>query len=228
MINNTFEPVWMTVRPVPIVRIDFGNGTVLTRTLHGNIATSVCAADGQLLDILPGIYQPEPYVNRLAQFRLLANYVDQQGKDQRTARLQKYHEGQAAAVRKNEAPPVFVNRADMSKRRIEDGVLAVLVSKADVPPAQARRTQPRVDFKIDSPEELADWDLLAKDTELNETVRRCQIHDMLAAAATVRPEDVTKRLYKEVLHADLDDPYLGLGPVLFDHYVFGKEDREGH
>ena len=55
-INANFEPAWESVRPVPVVRIDFGNGTVLTRTLHGNILTSVCTADGKVLDALPVIY----------------------------------------------------------------------------------------------------------------------------------------------------------------------------
>jgi hypothetical protein len=31
-------------------------------------------------------------------------------------------------------------------------------------------------------------------------------------------------MYKEVLNADLDDPYLGLGRVLFANYPFAKED----
>ena len=32
-------------------------------------------------------------------------------------------------------------------------------------------------------------------------------------------------LYKEVLRADLDDPLLGLGPVLTANYPFTEEDR---
>ena len=80
-INGYFEPVWEMVREVPIIRIDFGNGTVLTRTLHGNIATYVCAADGQVLDILAGIYTPAVYMAQLQQFRLLANYAGQEGKE---------------------------------------------------------------------------------------------------------------------------------------------------
>jgi hypothetical protein len=75
-INRFFEPAWEMVRPVPVVRIDFGNGQVVTRTLHGNIATSVCTAEGEVLDILPGIYTPQAYREALNQFRLLANYVD--------------------------------------------------------------------------------------------------------------------------------------------------------
>ena len=63
-INQTFEPVWESVRAVPIVRVDFGNGRVITRTLHGNIATYVCDSGGRVLDVLPGIYEPGSYVDR--------------------------------------------------------------------------------------------------------------------------------------------------------------------
>ena len=49
-VNANFEPAWESVRPVPLVHIDFGNGQVLTRTLHGNILTSVCTAEGLVLD----------------------------------------------------------------------------------------------------------------------------------------------------------------------------------
>ena len=37
----------------------------MTRTLHGNIATYVCTADGQVLDILPGIYAADAYQAKL-------------------------------------------------------------------------------------------------------------------------------------------------------------------
>src|SRR5436305_6437137 len=96
-INQNFEAVWESVRPVPIIRIDFGNGTVLTRTLHGNIATYVCTAEGQVLDIMAGIYNPSGKLRGLNQFRQLANYVDQEGKAKRATRLRDYHQSQAEA-----------------------------------------------------------------------------------------------------------------------------------
>ena len=76
-INNNFEPVWESVRPVPIVTIDFGNGTKITRTLHGNIATYLCNARGTVFDILPGIYEPGEYLNQLNQFALLYRHTRQ-------------------------------------------------------------------------------------------------------------------------------------------------------
>jgi hypothetical protein len=222
-INRYFEPVWQAVRPVPLVRIDFGNGTVVTRTLHGNIATYLCTAEGQVLDILPGIYTPEVYRDRLSQFRLLANYVDQLGPEKRAERLHAYHQGQGDALRHNAPPPVFVNM-DVSKVSIEDRLKAVLVSgngpargAVAAAPGEGKTTE---NPRLAAAEDLASWKLLAEDTRLNETTRRRHIHEWLASAGLVRPEQVTKRLYKEVLHADLDDPYLGLGSSLFANDPF--------
>ena len=79
-----------------------------------------------------------------------------------------------------------------------------------------------------SSSELATWNALAQDTRLNETTRRAQIHDLLARAGLVRPEQVVKPLYKDVLHADLDDPYLGLGSTLFGSYPFATEEAAAH
>jgi hypothetical protein len=226
-VNRYFEPVWESVRAVPIVRIDFGDGKVLTRTLHGNIATYVCNADGQVLDLLAGIYTPTVYLTRLQQFRLLANYVDQQGPDKRAERLHDYHKGQLTAMAKNEQPAVLVNVADMAKARIEGGIKAVLVPgdrALAVAARYAARAEPVGKPKLDSADDLATWTALVKDTEANESVRRKQVHELLASVSLVKPSAVTKRIYKDILHADLDDPYLGLGSSLFASYPF-KEDK---
>ena len=43
----------------------------------------------------------------------------------------------------------------------------------------------------------------------------------------MHPDKLTKWLYREVLHADLDDPYLGLGKALFENYpMFNKSRRK--
>jgi hypothetical protein len=147
-INSNFEPAWESVRPVPIVRIDFGAGKTLTRTLHGNIATYICSATGFITDVLPGIYQPSVYIDRLSKFV-------------------------PSAARRTIA----------------------------IPPA-------------------ADLETLAEDTILNESVRRRQIQEKLASIGPTTPQALKHWLYKEVLHADLDDPYLGLGATLFSNYPF--------
>jgi hypothetical protein len=224
-INANFEPVWETVRPVPIVRIDFGNGTVLTRTLHGNILTSVCNSDGMVLDALPGIYLEKTYLDRLNQLRLLAAYVQTKPAEKRAEALASYHKTQAEALEKKDTPERFVAKrkvAPIGKAAIERRVELIVLEKPD-PTTLVKEdaTKPTVS----SPEDLKYWDLLAQDTTLNETTRRRQIHELLCDKGLVHPDIVTKPIYKDVLHADLDDPYLGLGKVLFANYPFAEEDK---
>jgi hypothetical protein len=214
-INANFEPVWESVRPVPIVHIDFGNGTKLTRTLNGNIATYCCAADGQVLDLIPGIYDPEGYKARLTQLRLLANYVDQNGVKDRLIRLREYHKSVVEALARNAGLPRFLNVADFLKHRVEGGVKAMLIKSG---PKQTAVT------KSNAKDDAA-FAYLKEDTKANEEVRRRQVSEMLSGNA-VQPGQIVKKLYKDVLHADLDDPYLGLGKTLFSTYPFKDEDAK--
>jgi hypothetical protein len=179
-----------------------------------------------VLDILPGIYEPQTYLHSLNQFRLLHNYVVR-AKDQGATRLKEYHEGQVRALKENEAPPQFVNHAGVTKAGIERAILAVLVPGKEAQQWKATsKTHKASDKpKLPSDNDIANWKILAEDTRINETIRRLQIHEMLAAAGQIQPKNVTKKLYKEVLHADLDDPYLGLGQTLFAGYPFAKEEH---
>ena len=96
-INDHFEPAWETVRDVPFVTINFGSGRIVRRTLHGNIATSVCAADGTLLDVLPGIYEPEVYRWELTEFSALHRDLAKSGRVD-MARVTEYHRAEHARL----------------------------------------------------------------------------------------------------------------------------------
>jgi len=97
-LQNFFEPVWESVRPVPTLTLDFGNGNVLTRTLNGNIASYVCTAEGKVLDVLPGIYDAAGYMTQLDQMRLLHGYYDAKPASERETALRDYHRTQAEAL----------------------------------------------------------------------------------------------------------------------------------
>jgi hypothetical protein len=225
-INGNFEATWEMVRPVPRVSIDFGNGNVVTRTLHGNIATYVCSTDGQVLDLIGGIYTSSAYLNCLREFKLLARYADQNGKDRRDETLKAYHQFQLAWLEKNQdlQLKLMPNLLDVSKAvRIEPAAKLVLFPARYREDATAGRASDN--RRLDRSDDLSTWKVLVDDTRANETVRRKQIHELLVQTGAVRPSNVTRRVYKEVLHADLDDPYLGLGESLFANYPFAKEDR---
>ena len=281
-INRNFEATWEMVREVPIIRIDFGHGNVLTRTLHGNILTSVCTAEGKTLDALPGIYNPQGYLDQLDQFRLLAQNFLKVPADAREQWVRQYHVNAVAAIQGKQPRAQFIETKPVGpipKSRIERPTELMLAMqraaaiKAALPPppvvppiarlpigkgivefptqnllAQGRYGQPGplglppngppiqvapvlVETPVappltGNPDELAGWKALAEDTQLNETTRRRQIHELLAKEGLVLPAQILKPIYKDVLHADLDDPYLGLGMTLFENYPFAKEDAK--
>jgi hypothetical protein len=225
-INQSFEPVWQSVRPVPIVRIDFGNGNVLTRTLHGNILTAVCKPDGLLVDALPGIYREAEYLAQLNLLCAVAKNAQAAPEARRDVLVRAYHRGQAQALKKgvNPGQAAAVKRlAAITKSKIETPIeLALLPVQS--PPAPVEQSKPDAKPGSTATEDVANWKELEEDTRLNERTRRLQIHELLAREGLVKPEKVTRPIYKDVLHADLDDPYLGLGKVLFASYPFAKED----
>jgi hypothetical protein len=226
-VNLRFEAVWESVRPVPVVRIDFGGGNVLTRTLHGNIVSMVCDADGRVLDALPGLYAPGAYVDRLNQLRLLARYLQTGPEAQRADLLAGYHRRQVEALAKGRRPEQFAEARKVAPitKAIVERPTEVVLQPAGAPAPQTPAALPPQ--KPSAATDVTAWKSLAEDTELNETTRRRQIHEILASVGPVRPAGVSRRFYKEVLHADLDDPYLGLGPTLFGTYPFSKEDGGG-
>ena len=225
-INQSFEPVWQSVRPVPIVRIDFGNGNVLTRTLHGNILTSICTSDGFVVDALPGIYTETEYLSQLNVLRTVANNAQASPQARRDLLVRAYHRGQAEALKNKGKPgqgaqPVQPVLPYLSKSVIETPVEFALLPTW---PLSTPQSQPQVKPTFTDAEDVAHWKELEEDTRLNEGTRRRQIHELLTNAGLVRPDKVTRPIYKDVLHADLDDPYLGLGKTLFASYPFAKED----
>jgi hypothetical protein len=247
-INASFEPVWESVRPVPIVTIDFGNGHTITRTLHGNIATYLCDARGDVYDILPGIYEPREYLKQLNQFTLLFKHARQQfrpgqGRDEAelksalaahiTERLTAYHVRQAARLRENKPADVLaINLLKGGRSKSEIEVPIELIAAADLGklpgygnPSFPGKVAPVATNPVpSSAQDIAGWKELVEDTRINETVRRLAIHEKLAARGRAKPEDVKKWLFKDVLAADLDDPTLGIGKLLDNRYPFAAED----
>jgi hypothetical protein len=218
-VNARFEPAWEMVREVPLVHVDFGGGRVVTRTLHGNVLTSVCTADGVVLDALPGIYNVAGYLDQLNQLRLLHQNFARQPAPRRGAWLRDYHARQAARIAGRQPAERFADAlavAPVTKRAVEAPVERLLAVAAQAPPGPPAGVRDA---------DVARWKELEEDTRLNETARRRQIHELLSARDLARPAAVLRPIYRDVLHADLDDPYLGLGPALFADYPFAREDE---
>lgn len=66
LLRDRFVLHWRSVRPVPKVTIDFGDGTRLERTLTGNSIHYVLDSRGRLLDALPGLHGPAAFHKALS------------------------------------------------------------------------------------------------------------------------------------------------------------------
>jgi hypothetical protein len=56
---------WQTVRPVPHITIDFGDGRKIEDTITGNSIHYVLASDGEVIDALPGLYGAKAFLRNL-------------------------------------------------------------------------------------------------------------------------------------------------------------------
>ena len=210
-LNANFECAWESVRPVPQVDIDFGNGRRLHRTLNGNIATYFCTPEGRVYDILPGLASPEEFMRRAWLSRQCYEQIKSKSEHTPTM-VRMYHLRMkelepALTGASNVAGVPYVIRSDRTKSGVEIRIKEVLLPDWHENSANGK------------PEaSAADRDGILADVAYNREHRYPLVHDLLTDKPLKTPAELTKTVYKEILHVDLDDPYLGLAP-----YVLGGE-----
>lgn len=89
---------WKSVRPVPKVTIDFGDGRKLERTITGNSIHYVLDSYGQIIDALPGLYGAKPFLAGLQQAQEIAKQCSMAAGDERDRILHEYHRARLAAI----------------------------------------------------------------------------------------------------------------------------------
>jgi hypothetical protein len=167
--------------------------------------------------MLPGIYTGSAYLRQLGRLLINAELIQSSPAGEREGWFIYYHR----------TAPVFERFFSASSKDGWDGRKISIegpVKRALQPSKNVRAAPAKPQAGPPTAEDVSRWTSLEEDTRLNEGPRRRQIHELLATTGLVRPEKVTRPIYKDVLHADLDDPYLGLGEALFTNYPFAKED----
>jgi hypothetical protein len=79
MLRDQFVLHWQTVRAVPLITIDFGDGRKLERTITGNSIHYILDSDGKVIEALPGVYGPQAFSRVLADAQAL--FTTLQGND---------------------------------------------------------------------------------------------------------------------------------------------------
>jgi hypothetical protein len=222
VLRSAFVLHWRSVRPVPRVTIDFGDGRVLTRTLTGNSIHYVLDVDGHPVDALPGLYAPGAFLRGLAAALEAARGSAGLSAPERRAFLAAYHRrGLAArdglAGGSGVRPAVAASPAVAADRRaLAKSVAEAPLLRAILPPATRERiVRGASDAGADGRLALARFErALAEDTRRNETELHAAIHAWLAAPAA--PDDVevlNDRVYADLFLTPTGDPWLGLAPL---------------
>jgi len=97
-LRDHFVLHWKSVRPVPRVTIDFGDGRKLERTLTGNSIHYVLAADGRVIDALPGLYGPGAFLRGLQQAERITQRSASVEAGKREVMLGEYHRARIASL----------------------------------------------------------------------------------------------------------------------------------
>jgi len=89
---------WQTVRPVPHVTIDFGDGRKLERTLTGNSIHWVLDSDGKPFDALPGLYGPQAFLRELKSIEAAIQSTARLDDGRRNASFVVYHRNRLQTI----------------------------------------------------------------------------------------------------------------------------------
>ncbi|MDZ7956861.1 MAG: hypothetical protein RMY34_02960 [Aulosira sp. DedQUE10] len=88
---------WQSVRPVPKVTIDFGDGRKLERTITGNSIHYILDSSGEPVDAIPGLYGPQAFLRQLGGGeKAVKEYTNSTGVA-RASFLRDYHRQQLAS-----------------------------------------------------------------------------------------------------------------------------------
>lgn len=99
LLRESFILHWQSVRAVPKVTIDFGDGRKMERTVTGNSIHYVLDSDGRLIDALPGMYGPGAFSHELVRSISVATDLASFGTDEeRETALRRYHQARLSEL----------------------------------------------------------------------------------------------------------------------------------
>lgn len=231
---------WQSVRPVPVITIDFGDGRVLKRTVTGNSIHYVLTPDGQVVDALPGLYGPRRFRQQLE--LAVAALGKPETSVSRSGRLAEHARERLAALELGrlraevrarpparsghpsaaEAAPVAMGKAMVEAPLVrastgEDparlGSLSLGPVTLDAGSLALMRTKlspERAEGEAFAAIVARFEDVIAKDMAHNELNLRPRILRKLIAGGAVDVEALNAWVYAELFKTPHDDPWLGL------------------
>ena len=139
---------WKSVRPVPKVTIDFGDGRRLERTLTGNSIHYILTPEGEVVDALPGLYGPKAFLEQISNGHDLAKRVARMQTGERQQALAAHHQIQVTRL-------ANAWQADLLRAGLSSATAPKLPAKgataAPVPPANVAAAVARPKMDVEAP-----------------------------------------------------------------------------
>jgi hypothetical protein len=92
---------WQSVRPVPKITIDFGDGRKVQQTITGNSIHYILDKQGRPIDALPGLYAPQAFKRHLTQGAEFVAKYHQLPATEQTNAIEQYHQTQLTSLQAN-------------------------------------------------------------------------------------------------------------------------------
>lgn len=177
---------WQSVRPVPRVTIDFGDGRKLERTLTGNSAHYILTPAGEVVDVLPGLYGPRAFLEKIVAGASAARRLAAIDHAERPQAIARYHAERLAAL----------DRAWQNDLAQVGGELNQAIDLASLPRQPLRKgeeaSQPpaaNVAAKIAAPKYVVERPLVAAALPLADTPEKLEDEATWAKIAALHAED---------------------------------------
>jgi hypothetical protein len=223
----TFE--WKSVRPVPVVTIDFGDGRQLRRTLTGNSVHLVLDARGRPVDALPGLFDPRSFVWLAGAAADLAEATVNLDGNARLERLAEWHRSRRSAIVRAWSAEIGVRAdADALDAATTDAMWSQMAASRALdalpsdpseivrrfPSAREAGELAKTKMMVERPllQRLEPLALsIAEDALRNQYRLHRRVHERFATGAPVGDADAfTAWIYEELFLMPPDDPWLGL------------------
>ena len=205
---------WHSVRPVPQVTIDMGDGRKIRQTITGNSIHYLLDENGRVLDALPGLHSPKAFREQLDEWLTIDR-----------AQLLEYHQVRSRGPYEppvQKATALDASRLAMTKSTIELPLLRQLAIGER--PVEVRMNLPgEVEFSKESTalmktKQPVSDELLANlkraviaDTYVNGEMHAV-IHQWFVNGEVRDLESLNERVYAQLFRTPSDDPWLGLNP----------------
>lgn len=161
---------WQSVRPVPKITIDFGDGRQMERTITGNSIHYILDAEGRPIDAIPGLYGPKAFLRQLQQGEVAVKEYNKLAASDRATYLQRYHRDRLNSIQTQwiadlsrlgiKTPPQLVEAPTPTAEVA--GSLAVAKSAVETPMLRAIRTVGQNQTALEEITDQQAWNKIAQ------------------------------------------------------------------